>query len=78
MSLPTREQMFANTIAELDKAYRALGDAQDWLRGDWTPAGSSLTDAQGDAREAMRDAIAKAKTEVNRAQDAGYRGAMRQ
>ncbi len=75
MQLPTREGMFLKAIEELDTAYRALGDAQDWLRSDWTPVGSSLTDAQGDARSAMQDAIAKAKNAVNKAKDAGYRGA---
>jgi hypothetical protein len=75
MSLPTREQIFTNTLTELDAAYRALGNAQDWLRSDWQPVGSSLTNAQGDARSAMQDAIAKAKAAVNKAKDAGYRGA---
>jgi hypothetical protein len=65
--------MFLKAIEKLDTAYRALGDAQDWLRSDWQPVGSSLTDAQGDARSAMQDAIAKAKTAVNKAKDAGHR-----
>jgi hypothetical protein len=75
MPLPTREEIFTKALAELDTAYRALGDAQDWLRSDWRPVGSSLTDAQGDARSAMQDAIGAAKNAVNQAKDAGYRGA---
>jgi hypothetical protein len=71
--LPTRTEIFLNALAELDIAYRALGDAQDWLRSDWQPAGTSLTNAQGDARNAMQDQIAAAKTAVNRAKDAGHR-----
>ncbi len=73
MSLPTREEVFTHALTELDTAYKALGDAQDWLRSDWSPVGSSLTDAQADARKAMYDAIAKAKAAVNKAKDAGYR-----
>lgn len=67
------QDMFLNALAELDTAYRALGDAQDWLRSDWRPAGTSLTDAQGDARSVMQDAIADAKTAINRAKDAADR-----
>jgi hypothetical protein len=75
MPLPTREEIFAKALAELDTAYRALGDAQDWLRSDWQPVGSSLTSAQGEARGAIRDAIAAAKTAINQAKEAAHRGA---
>lgn len=73
MALPTREEIFTNSIDELDTAYRALGDAGDWLRSDWRPVGSTLTDAQGDARSDMQDAIAEAKAAINKAKDAAYR-----
>jgi hypothetical protein len=73
--LPTRAEIFIKALAELDTAYRVLGDAQDWLRSDWQPVGSSLTNEQGKARSAMQDAIAAAKNAVNQAKDAGYRGA---
>lgn len=64
--LPTAAEMLANANAELDKAYRALGDAADWLRSDWHPIGSSLTDEQADARTRMQDAIGEAKAAINR------------
>jgi hypothetical protein len=67
--LPTREQMFEYATAELERAYRALGDAADWLRSDWTPIGSSLTKAQADRRTRMFNQIEKAKTAINRAKD---------
>ncbi len=67
MSLPSREEMFANATAELDKAYRALSDAADWLRSDWQPVGSSLTDQQAKKRDRMQREIAKAKVAINRA-----------
>lgn len=73
MPLPTREEIFLKALGELDVAYRALGDAQDWLRSDWQPAGACLTNIQGDARVAMQDAIAAAKTAMNRAKDVGWR-----
>lgn len=68
-ALPTREQMFANADACLTRALSSLTDAADWLRSDWTPVGSSLTDAQGDRRTRMFDAIATAKAAINRAKD---------
>lgn len=67
MSLPTREEMFANATAELDKAYRALTAAQDWLRSGWRPVGTPLTDAQARDRVRMQREIAKAKDAIDRA-----------
>jgi len=72
-NLPTREGMFRHANFELNVAYRGLGDAADWLRSDWTPVGSSLTDAQARARSEMFDAIAEAKAAINRAKNAGDR-----
>jgi len=68
--LPTREGMFFHAGFELDVAYRGLGDAADWLRSDWQPIGSALTEAQSAARSAMFEAIGEAKEAINRAKDA--------
>jgi hypothetical protein len=65
--LPTRDQMFANAVTELDRAYKALSDAADWLRSDWTPVGASLTDDQAARRTRMFSEIDKAKDAINRA-----------
>ena len=72
--LPTREGMFVHANFELDVAYRALGDAADWLRSDWRPIGTPLTPEQSRARSTLFDAIADAKSVINRAKDAAYRG----
>lgn len=71
--LPTREEIFLKALDELSTAYRALGDAADWLRSDWQPVGSPLTNAQGDAKDTIYDAIGEAKTAINRAKDAASR-----
>ena len=68
-NLPTREQMFDNAVELLDQAYRALGDAADWLRSDWTSLGSPLTDEQADRRTRMFAEIDNAKQAINRAKD---------
>lgn len=65
--LPTVEQILANATTELDRAYQALGDAADWLRSDWHPAGSPLTDKQARQRTRTLTAIDRAKAEINRA-----------
>lgn len=69
--LPTREKIFANALGELDKADRALGDAADWLRSDWSPVGSSLTNVQSAARASMFERIEAAKRQINWAKDDG-------
>jgi hypothetical protein len=66
-SLPTPDEMLAAAEHELDKAYRSLGDAADWLRSDWRPVGSSLTTVQARRRERLQLGIAKAKTAINQA-----------
>jgi len=71
--LPTRQEIFLNALDELSTAYRALGDAADWLRSDWQPVGSSLTDAQGDAKSKLYDAIGEAKAVINQAKDVASR-----
>jgi hypothetical protein len=65
--------MFVHAEFELNVAYRALGDAADWLRSDWQPVSSSLTTVQSEARTAMFEAIGAAKAAVNRAKDAASR-----
>ena len=49
--LPSRAAIFTNCAEALDEAGVALSNARDWLRSDWTPVGSSLTDQAADARE---------------------------
>lgn len=66
-ALPNVEEMFDNARRCLDDAHRALGDAQDWLRPDWQPVGTPLTDAQAEHRTRMIREIAAAKEAINRA-----------
>lgn len=71
--LPARHEIFLNATGELGVAYRALGDATDWLHSDWWPVGSSLTSAQTDAKGIMFEAIGEAKAAINKAKDAADR-----
>ena len=72
-NLPTREEMFARALADLDRAYAALGDAADWLRSDWRPLGSGLSGVQSHSRSEMFEDIGDAKRLINQAKDAAYR-----
>lgn len=65
--LPTKDEMFGNAVERLDMAYHALGDAADWLRSDWRPVGSELSDEQAEARIRMQRKINDAKAAINRA-----------
>jgi len=67
--LPTREELFANTVQLPNQAYTALGDAADWLRSDWTPTGAPLTDEQAAWRTRMWREIGNATHAINRAKD---------
>lgn len=66
-NLPTPDEMLDAAEAELNIAYRALGDAADWLRS----VGSALTPAQAERRNAMRKAINTAMTTINQGKGGG-------
>ncbi len=68
--LPTREEMFLGASGELQVAYKALGDASDWLRSDWRPLGSRLVAVQVEAKSTVFAQIDAAKRAINLAQDA--------
>ena len=63
--LPTKQEMFRRALMCVDEAYASLGDASDWLRSDWRPLGSALSDEQGHARSAVFDQIGQAKNQLN-------------
>jgi hypothetical protein len=65
--LPTAAEMLQHAEAELNRAYEALGNAADWLRSDWRPVGSPVTDAQAGRRHALFTAIDTAKAAINQA-----------
>lgn len=60
--LPTPAEIIANANAELTTAYRALGDARDWLLSDWDV---QPTAEQAETIRRMRSAISNAKVAIN-------------
>jgi hypothetical protein len=65
--LPTAEQILAHALTDLNRARDALSEAANWLRSDWQPLGSPLTDQQADRRTRMWRAIDTAKNAIDRA-----------
>lgn len=65
MALPTADEMLDNAEQCLLDAFRNLGDAQDWLRSDWRPVGSSLTRAQAERKHRLATAAIGAKYAIN-------------
>src|SRR5262249_43404857 len=68
--LPTWNDILGSTLAELDHARNGLSDAASWLRSDWRPLGSALSEGAGDARLRAVDLIGQAKTLIDQAKGA--------
>lgn len=64
MPLPTRAEMFAHALEALEHASCSLSDARDWLKSDWRPAGSSLSDAGARARRLGLEYVSDVKGEI--------------
>jgi hypothetical protein len=47
--LPTWRHTFLRARDDLDLARRAANGSEAWLRSDWRPVGTELTDAEADA-----------------------------
>ncbi|MEU8901768.1 hypothetical protein AB0C65_38300 [Nocardia sp. NPDC048505] len=73
-NLPTRADIFANALSDLDVARNGLSSSRDWLQSDWQPAGAVLTDAAATGRTEARRLIAEAKDLIDQAKRALYDG----
>lgn len=68
--LPTWPEITDSALTEATRAHASLSDALDWLRSDWAPVGTSLTDAAADARTVARRKFAQAKDLIDEAKNA--------
>jgi hypothetical protein len=71
-ALPTQAEMFTAALDALDGARSKLTDAQHWVRGDWEPVGSPLTDAGVEARAAVGAKCAQMKHEIDQVKSTVY------
>ncbi|MCL2586089.1 MAG: hypothetical protein FWE35_26950 [Streptosporangiales bacterium] len=67
--LPTWEQIEHNTLSCYDTAFAAVADAADWLRSDWSPAGTPLPDGAADRRARLQTVNRRLETLLNEAKD---------
>ncbi len=69
MARPTQGEMFANALDELDAASNALTKTRAWLNADWAGLedGVELPRVVGQRRSRAREAITKAKAEIETA-----------
>lgn len=59
--LPTWTQIADHAVEELSKSRSAASEAASWLRSDWSPVDTSLTDEASDARIAVAKRIGRIK-----------------
>lgn len=62
--LPTVDEILELAEATLHRALVTVRDAEDVLRSDWSPVGSSLTDAQLRRRVKLAEAMAHAAAAI--------------
>lgn len=65
--LPTAEQMLFNAATELKRASIAAEECLAWLRSDWRPVGTPLTDEQAARKQLMQVAVVAIKRAVEAA-----------
>jgi hypothetical protein len=68
-NLPTWPEIERHALGHLHTARTELTDVQDWLRSDWSPAGSELTGAQSKARSEVTRLASQAKRLIDQAKD---------
>jgi hypothetical protein len=71
--LPTWDEIVMKALAELDNARNGLSEAASWLRSDWRPLGSSLSDGAAAGRTGGLELIGQAKALIDQAKGEMYR-----
>lgn len=65
--LPTWPEIENHALTHLDAARNEMSEVRDWLRSDWRPLGSPLTDAQADARDGVLRITGEVKDLIDQA-----------
>jgi hypothetical protein len=71
--LPTWTEIADHAIDELTRCRNAASEAASWLRSDWSPVGTALTDGASDARINVLKRITQIKDLVDECKDDLYR-----
>jgi hypothetical protein len=65
--LPTRAEVKAHALRHLDTARNEMSGVRDWLKSDWRPLGSPLTDSDADARREVLRIVGEVKDLIDHA-----------
>ena len=68
-NLPTWDEIERHALGHLDAARNEASEVQSWLKSDWRPLGSPLTDAQAEARSEVTRIAAQVKRLIDQAKD---------
>lgn len=69
-TLPTWREIERHALAHLGAARNEMSEVRDWLRSDWSPLGSPLSDADADARDKVLRIVGQVKDLIDQAKDA--------
>jgi hypothetical protein len=70
--LPTWGEIKTHALHHLDAARNEMAEVRDWLRSDWRPAGTPLSDADGRARAEVLRVVGEVKDLIDQAKSALY------
>lgn len=68
-SLPTWEEVEAHALRHLDAARNEMSEVRDWLRSDWRPLGSPLSDADAAAQGEVLRIAGEVRNLIDQAKD---------
>ena len=67
--LPTWAEIEAHALHHLDAARGEMSEVRDWLRSDWRPPGSPLTDTAASARAEVLRIVGNVKGLIDQAKE---------
>lgn len=76
--LPTWGEIENHALSHLHSARNEMSEAQLWLRSDWRPAGSPLTDAAAEARSEVLRITGEVKRLIDQAKGIIHDGAVKE
>jgi hypothetical protein len=65
--LPTWDEIERHALRHLDAARSEMSEVRDWLRSDWRPLGSPLTDSAAEARREVLRIVGEVKNLIDKA-----------
>lgn len=70
--LPTWSEIESHALTHLDAARNEMSEVRDWLRSDWRPLGSPLTEAAARRRTEVLRIAAQVKNMIDQAKGVLY------